>query len=105
MAAWEADKAANKPGTPRNPFEMPQYKTKPRLQSEKVQALAIRQARSGKNALDHSNDYLLLTVLFASVLFFAGIATKFEAKGVKLSVMGMGGLLFGVSIVLLAVQP
>ena len=105
VTAWEADKVANKPNTPRNPFQMPQYKPRPRVQSEKVRAFAVVQSRRGKTALDHSNSYLLLTVLFASVLFFAGIATKFEAKGVKLGVMGMGGLLFLVSVVLLAVQP
>ncbi|HEY5494494.1 MAG TPA: hypothetical protein VIK15_07855, partial [Candidatus Anoxymicrobiaceae bacterium] len=95
----------NKPNTPRNPFEMPQYKPKPRVESAKVQAVAVVQARRGKTSLDHSNNYLLLTVLFALVLFFAGIATKFEAKGVKVSVLGMGGLLFVVSIVLLTIQP
>ena len=105
VTAWEADKVANKPNTPRNPFLMPQYKPKKRLESAKLQASAVVQARRGKSALDHSNDYLLLTVLFASVLFFAGIATKFKAQGVKLAVMGMGSLLFIVSIVLLAVEP
>ena len=105
VKTWEADKLANKPGTPRNPFQMPQYKPKKRIESAKMQATAVVQSRQGKTARDHSNDYLLLTVLFASVLFFAGIATKFKAQGVKLTVMGMGGLLFIVSVVLLAIEP
>jgi len=105
FSAWQADLAAHKPNTPRNPFEMPQYKPKLRLDGLKVQAFAVSNARSAKTALDHSNTYLLLTVLFASVLFFAGIATKFQAKGIKLAVLGMGGLLFVVSVVLLAIEP
>ena len=37
---------------------------------------------------------MLLTVIFASVLFFAGISEKFEEDRVRIGILIMGTLLF-----------
>ena len=47
-----------------------------------------RAAVAGKNA----DDFVLLTVLFASALFFAGVTTSFRSKLPRLLLMGAAGL-------------
>ncbi len=37
---------------------------------------------------------MLLTVVFASVLFFGGISEKFEVEKVRIGILAMGTLLF-----------
>ena len=105
LEAWLVAVKTQGDKAPKNPFKMPEYKLPARVESTRRQALASVEAATGKTAIDHANSYLLLTVLFASVLFFAGIGTKFNSKGVKLGVMGMGVLLFICAVSLLAVQP
>ncbi len=41
-----------------------------------------------------ADRYVLLTVVFASVLFFAGISEKFEESAVRIGVLVMGTILF-----------
>lgn len=96
-AAWQDAITKGIPGTPRNPFLMPEYKNAKRTQSEHLQDYAERQTDAASRAIKRSNGFLLLTVLFASVLFFAGISTKFQAKGIKVAVLAMGWILLAVA--------
>jgi hypothetical protein len=102
---WEQAKASGKPDVPKTPFQMPEYKPRHFQETVATQTYAHSESQKAKQASDHANGYLLLTVLFASVLFFAGIGTKFSTKGLKLSVLSMGALIFIASVVVLAVQP
>jgi hypothetical protein len=52
----------------------------------------------GERANQTSDDYAFSTVLLATVLFFAGIATRFEWQPIRwvLLAIGIGLLIFGV---------
>jgi hypothetical protein len=52
-----------------------------------------------------SDDYVLATVLFASVLFFAGISNKFERLRIQGALVAMGGLLLIVGFIQIAGLP
>jgi len=84
---------------------MPDYKTKHYAAALQAEKRGIAESKKARTANRHSNDYLLLTVMFASVLFFAGIATKFSSTGVKVSMLSLGLVIFVGSIVLLSLQP
>jgi hypothetical protein len=105
LAAWLAAKAANKPDLPRTPVSMPEYKNKHMEESRALRLSANKETSLARSATHHSNNYILLTVLFASVLFFAGISTKFNGKGVKVAMLGLGMFIFVVAVVFVAVQP
>jgi hypothetical protein len=105
LAAWRAAKAANKPDLPRTPIGMPEYKNKDMEKSQALKSDANKEAGLARSAIHHSNTYILLTVLFASVLFFAGISTKFNGKGVKVAMLGMGTVIFVLVVVFVAMQP
>jgi hypothetical protein len=103
--AWTAAEPFKNPGAPANPFAMPEYKNPYREKAIVAQKVAKEQAVKGKNAIGHSDTYILLTVLFASVLFFAGISTKFKDNRIKLALLALGLCMFIASTVVFALQP
>ena len=105
FTAWMEARAENKPNLPKSPFGMPEYKNANQEQSSTLKLKARSESARAKTATKHSNNYILLTVLFASVLFFAGISTKFEGKGTKLAMLTMGIAIFVGSVVVLLLQP
>ena len=53
----------------------------------------------------YADDYVLLTVIFATVLFFSGIAGKFQWRGIDGAVLGLGVVVLVVGLVMLAQMP
>jgi hypothetical protein len=95
--AWEKALTENRPNTPKNPFLMPEYVNKHAVESKAFKVRSEQEVTAALYALGRSNSFLLLTVLFATVLFFAGVGTKFNAKGVKVTIIVMGFVVFLVS--------
>lgn len=103
--AWKGTDPPNNPDAPDSPFEMSAYRNPSMEKSEKLEALAQEETLEARHAIEISDRYVLFTVLFASVLFFAGISTKFDVRNVRMAVLGMGSLLFVVTTVAVALQP
>ncbi len=105
--AYEAFIRVNPDGkasSPHTPFEMPEYTSANRARAKARMAASAMYSSRGRKATDNANSFVLLTVLFAAVLFFAGISTKFQAKLIKIVVLGMGIAMFTMSVVLFALQ-
>ena len=105
VKAWRATDPLNNPDAPAVPFEMEEYKNANREKSEELEEKAQGKVDEAKNAIHNSDFYILLTVLFASVLFFAGICTKFKTPGVRIAVLMFGTVFFIASLVVLLTQP
>jgi hypothetical protein len=103
--AWKATDPLNNPDAPDSPFEMTDYKNANAQKSTQLEEQAQKETTEAREAVERSDRYILFTVLFASVLFFAGISTKFRDKRVRLAVLFMGYLLFTVSLVFVVLQP
>ena len=79
--AWLKTDPLNNPNAPPHPFRMAEY-----VQAEQQEA-RLQEERAGQllaaanEAKQTSDTYVLLTVLFASVLFFGGISGTFESAG------------------------
>ncbi|NTU83855.1 MAG: hypothetical protein HGA45_31525 [Chloroflexales bacterium] len=100
--AWLASNPLEDPGAPRSPFDMPEYHL-----AQQDEALALEQAASQKatqadEANEQADRYVLLTVLFATVLFFGGISGKFQWRLIDLAmlVLSIGVLLSGLLLLL-----
>jgi hypothetical protein len=102
--AWEKTAPMTNPEAPRTPFQMAEYKDVYSEESTKVANEARKYSSKARTAMHNSNNFILLTVLFAGVLFFAGISTKFESKKVKLTMLGFGLVVFLASVVIFALQ-
>jgi hypothetical protein len=105
LEAWKATRPLTNPQAPKNPFVMPEYKLAEAEKASELETRANKESLKARNAIEKSDRYVLFTVLFASVLFFAGISTKFRANGIRLSVLLMGTVLFLGTFVAVILQP
>lgn len=103
--AWRALDPLNNPDAPATPFEMDEYSIAETAESQELQETADLRARHARDANQRGDNYTLLTVLFASVLFFAGISTKFEGRRVQQALIGLAVVLTIVGVGFLLTFP
>jgi hypothetical protein len=100
--AWLAQRPfANRAAIP-GPLSMPQYRTADAARSVRLDAAADANYKEGSQAKTNDDRYILATVFFAAVLFFAGISLRLDWRPLKLAVLGMAIALLagGVTFVL-----
>ncbi len=95
--AWVAAEPLNNPDAPSHPFLMEEYQVASMQEAERFEEEASALFTEGERANQRSDDYAFSTVLLATVLFFAGIATRFEWQPIRwvLLAIGIGLLAFG----------
>jgi hypothetical protein len=100
--SWQATDPLNNPAAPATPFDMPGYVLRERAEADRWEQVAIDEAAASERASEYSDRYLVFTIIFASVLFFAGISGKFNSKMVDLIVLVLGALtlLIGLGVML-----
>jgi hypothetical protein len=97
MRAWLATKPLSNPRAPSSPFVMPQYSLKTRAQARTYDDRATANFQDAVDATHHSDDFLLLTVIFAAVSFLAGVSTKLVYPRHAIVVaIGTAALIYGV---------
>lgn len=85
--AWAALEPLTNPAAPSSPFVMEEYVIDEAVAAAELDATADRRAQQARDANQTGDNYVLLTVLFAAVLFFAGVSTKFETVGVQVGLL------------------
>ncbi|RJP34513.1 MAG: hypothetical protein C4536_02600 [Actinobacteria bacterium] len=105
MEAWTAANPTDNPEAPGTPFEMPEYVNANREEGRRLEQEAQAKLNTAKEAIHNSDFYVMLTVLFASVLFFAGICTKFKTPWIRVAVLSTGAVLFVATLIITALQP
>ena len=104
MQAWLATNPLENPDAPRNPFEMEEYQNSNLAIAEATFNLAEMDSNAAKDANQQSDNYVMLTVLFAAVLFFAGVSTKLKVQWIKMSILVFGILIFYATALTLSFQ-
>lgn len=95
--AWLATKPLANPKAPASPFAMPQYKLATQAEADRLDALATASFKAATAANEIGDSYVRLTVIFAAVLFLAGMSTKFVFPfHIIVIVAGFATLTFGV---------
>jgi hypothetical protein len=100
--AWLAARPTTNGSAPPHPFAMPEYRLASAEEAQEARETAQRYHDAATEAKHASDQYVLLTVLLASVLFFGGIATHFGSSLAKiglfsLAIMAFLGTLFWLS--------
>ncbi|MGW8144912.1 MAG: hypothetical protein ACWGN2_10985 [Anaerolineales bacterium] len=97
VEAWLATDPANNPDAPPSPFSMPEYQLSRAQEAEQLQADAEAKFAEGTAANQTSDNYILNTVILASVLFLGGIASRFKAMAARwvIIVLSLVILVFG----------
>lgn len=91
--AWRALDPLNDPSAPATPFELDEYRVAEATEAADLEETAELRAQQARDANQQGDDYTLLTVLFASVLFFAGMSTKFTGPRIQQAMVGLAILL------------
>ena len=100
VQAW-ADQAEG----PDSPFVMEEYRVPGWEQGDVLYDEAVAKFDQAKDDNQRSDNYVLVTVIFASVLFFAGLSGTIEVLAARLILLGIGGALFIAAAIAMAGMP
>ncbi len=79
------------PGTP---FELAEYQPKAKLEAERLNAEADSLSATAADANQIGDNFVLVAVVMASVLFCAGVGTKVRRRSLRLFMLCVGTVLF-----------
>ena len=77
--AWIATDPVNNPDAPKSPFEMEEYDSELMVEAQRLEAEANDKSQIAAAANQTADEYILNTVIFASVLFLAGVQTRIKS--------------------------
>lgn len=90
--AWQATQPLTNAGAPHSPFDMPEYALADMAEAQRWEDASLAESAAAERAGTISDRYLLFTVIFAAVLFFAGISGKFSWIVIDEVVLALGAL-------------
>jgi hypothetical protein len=105
LEAWLQLDPLNNAAAPSSPFRMAEYAQKETTEVARQEELAAKAMAASREARRFSDDYVLLTVVFASVLFFGGIARAFDSRPLRTGLAALAVLLFLGNLAVLAAMP
>lgn len=90
--AWLATNPLTNPDAPLTPFDMEEYSLPETAKAQEYEALAAQKNEEANQADARSDEFVLLTVIFATVLFFGGVAGKFQWRVIDAAMLVLGVL-------------
>jgi hypothetical protein len=103
--AWLQTDPFNNPNAPVRPLAMAEYASPEREAAEHADGEQARMLAAAQQASRSSDEYVLLTVRFAAVLFFGGIVSTFESRRLRTSVFLLAVAFFTLSTIVMATLP
>ena len=103
--AWVATRPLKNDDAPLTPFAMPEYKLAARQEADGLEAEAEVWSAKARQNVQRATNYVLGVVLFAGVLFFAGISTKLRTPALRRVLLGFGVVVFVGTVAWLATFP
>lgn len=101
-SAWLELKPLTNPSAPKTPFEMPEYIQLSRGLAIESDALAQSKTENALESNKYSDNYTVLTILFATVLFFGAVSGRVRRTLSAWILVGTAGVIFiGASSILI----
>jgi hypothetical protein len=94
FAAWRATNPTTNPNAPTSPFVMPQYHVPQLAAKDAADARADAKFAQALDFNQRGDNYTVLTVALAAVLFFAAISGRMHSLRSQWFLLGLGLLLF-----------
>ena len=91
--AWTAQRPLTNPSSVPGPLYMPEYRLAETARAAELDARADELYREGTVAKTNDDHYILSTLFFAAVLFFAGISLRLDWRPLRYAVLGMASVL------------
>jgi hypothetical protein len=103
--AWVATNPRVNPNAPATPFAMPEYVVGASEEAARLERQAESQAADARTANQRSDNYVLMTIMFATVLFFAGISSKMDTFRARVLLLGVATVLLVSAIAIVLSFP
>ena len=103
--AWLDTKPLKNPAAPESPFEMDEYQLEPLEQAAAADARADAKFAEALRDNQRGDNYTVLTIAFATVLFFAALSGRMRSHRSQWVLLGLGGLGFIASTIVLLSFP
>lgn len=103
--AWIATSPLTNPDAPKTPFQMKEYVVAPAVKAQRLEQEAQVDTQKATAANEISDNYVLLVVVFALVLFFAGTGDKFKSRHLREGVFGFAAIVFAVGLAIVLAFP
>jgi hypothetical protein len=88
-----------------SPFSRPEYVLAEQQKADDLLAKAEDFAAVARAANQTGDNFILVAVLMASVLFFAGVGTKFRGTVTRRTMISMAAVVFTIGLVVIASLP
>lgn len=105
FVAWRATNPDTNPAAPSSPFVMPQYAIPEAALSKASDTRADQKFAQALRNNQRGDNYTILAVAFASVLFFAAISGRMKGSGYQWALLGVGLFIFVAACGLLLSYP
>ena len=103
--AWIAQRPFSNPDAAPGPLYVPEYRLAATARSAELDAQADELYREGTQAKTNDDRYILSTLFFAAVLFFAGISLRLQWRPLRVGVLGAGMALLLAGLVYVGTLP
>jgi hypothetical protein len=98
VTAWLATDPLVDPDAPPSPFAMPEYVQASAQEADRLEKQSERSAATARLAIERKDNYVLATVLCASVLFFCGIGSKLGSDRRRATMIAFGAVVLVATI-------
>jgi hypothetical protein len=105
VEAWLKTDPFNNAKAPLGPLVMAEYAQPELDEARRLEELSAQEFAAARRANETSDTYVLLTVLFASVLFFGGIAGTIDSRRLRVAIVTVALAFFLVTVIFLATMP
>ena len=103
--AWIATQPLINPDAPSSPFAMAEYQSEAQDEADRLLKEVDRHLEEARKNDERADNYILLTVIFASVLFFGGMSTEFDSLKIRIGLVAFSTLTFLVTLVIVVSFP
>ncbi len=103
--AWMRTRPFESPEAPPTPFAMPEYQVAATQEARRLDAEAEASSAVVARNIQRSSDYVLSVVLYAVVLFFAGMSTKLGSRRLRWVMTIAGCLVLAATLTWIATLP
>jgi hypothetical protein len=103
--AWLATDPINNPDAPKSPFAMPEYTPRRADEAARLEQEASETFVDGNAANEISDQYVLNTVVLASVLFLAGVQSRINSVPARMFIVTLGSLILAYGLYIIATSP
>lgn len=103
--AWIETDPLTDPSAPKTPFEMPEYQVASQAEADRLDKAAEASSAEVLADIQRASNYVLTVVLYAVVLFFGGISTKFASRRLRIVMIVSGFVVLAAAIAWVATFP